>query len=42
MSCWVGDIGRFANAKKLTSYFGIAPRVSGGPHQVAVCLSQFL
>ncbi|MCH6546763.1 MAG: IS110 family transposase [Deltaproteobacteria bacterium] len=27
VSCWVGDINRFANAKKLTSYFGIAPRV---------------
>ena len=27
VSCWVGDIHRFANAKKLTSYFGIAPRV---------------
>jgi transposase len=27
VSCWVGDITRFANAKKLTSYFGIAPRV---------------
>lgn len=26
--CWVGDIGRFSNAKKLTSYFGLAPRVS--------------
>ncbi len=25
--CWVGDIGRFANAKKLVSYFGIAPKV---------------
>ncbi len=27
MSCWVGDINRFANAKKLVSYFGIAPKV---------------
>ena len=27
VSCWVGDIHRFANAKKLVSYFGIAPRV---------------
>ncbi len=27
VSYWVGDINRFANAKKLTSYFGIAPRV---------------
>ena len=27
MSCWVGDINRFANAKKLVSYFGLAPRV---------------
>jgi len=26
--CWVGDIHRFANAKKLGSYFGLAPRVS--------------
>ncbi len=26
-SCWVGDIHRSANAKKLVSYFGIAPRV---------------
>jgi transposase len=26
--CWVGDIHRFANAKKLVSYFGLAPRVS--------------
>jgi len=25
--CWVGDIGRFADAKKLGSYFGLAPRV---------------
>jgi len=24
---WVGDIQRFSNAKKLVSYFGIAPRV---------------
>lgn len=28
VSNWVGEIGRFANAKKLTSYFGLAPRVS--------------
>lgn len=27
MSCLVGDIKRFASAKKLVSYFGIAPRV---------------
>jgi transposase len=26
--CWVGDIHRFANAKKLVSYFGLAPGVS--------------
>ena len=26
--CWVGDIERFADAKKLASYFGLAPRVS--------------
>ena len=26
-SSWVGDIQRFPNAKKLVSYFGIAPRV---------------
>lgn len=25
--CWVGQIDRFANAKKLASYFGLAPRV---------------
>jgi transposase len=25
--CWVGDIERFGNAKKLASYFGLAPRV---------------
>ena len=25
--CWVGEIGRFANAKKLASYFGLAPTV---------------
>lgn len=28
VSCWVGDIGRFAKAKRLVSYFGIASRVS--------------
>ena len=28
VSCWVGDIHRFASAKKLASYFGLAPRVS--------------
>ena len=28
VSCWVGDIHRFANAKKVASYFGLAPRVS--------------
>jgi transposase len=27
MSCWIGEIGRFSNAKKLASYFGLAPRV---------------
>ena len=27
VSSWVGDIRRFPNAKKLVSYFGIAPRV---------------
>jgi transposase len=27
VSCWVGDIARFGNAKKLASYFGLAPRV---------------
>ena len=27
VSSWIGDIQRFANAKKLVSYFGIAPRV---------------
>lgn len=27
VSCWVGEIGRFANSKKLVSYFGLAPRV---------------
>ena len=27
MSCWIGDIRRFLNAKKLVSYFGIAPKV---------------
>ncbi|MFQ5695046.1 MAG: IS110 family transposase [Terriglobia bacterium] len=35
VSCWVGDIARFPNAKKLASYFGLAPRVrnSAGKHQ---------
>ncbi len=28
VSCWVGEIERFPNAKKLASYFGLAPRVS--------------
>ncbi len=28
VSCWVGEIERFPNAKKLGSYFGLAPRVS--------------
>jgi transposase len=27
MSCWIGEIQRFSNAKKLASYFGLAPRV---------------
>lgn len=27
VSCWIGEIGRFSNAKKLASYFGLAPRV---------------
>ncbi len=27
VSCWVGDINRFGNSKKLVSYFGIAPKV---------------
>src|SRR5688572_4861572 len=27
MSCWIGEIGRFSNAKKLASYLGLAPRV---------------
>jgi len=27
MSCWIGEIARFGNAKKLASYFGLAPRV---------------
>jgi transposase len=27
VSCWVGEIQRFANAKKLVSYFGLAPTV---------------
>ncbi len=27
MSCWIGEIARFSNAKKLASYFGLAPRV---------------
>jgi transposase len=28
VSCWVGEIERFPNAKKLASYFGLAPKVS--------------
>ena len=27
VSCWIGDIKRFPNTKKLVSYFGIAPKV---------------
>ena len=27
VSCWIGEIRRFPNAKKLVSYFGIAPKV---------------
>jgi transposase len=27
VSCWIGDIRRFSNAKKLVSYFGMAPKV---------------
>lgn len=27
MSCWIGEIQRFRNAKKLASYLGLAPRV---------------
>jgi transposase len=27
VSCWIGDIRRFSSAKKLVSYFGIAPKV---------------
>lgn len=27
VSCWIGEITRFSNAKKLASYFGLAPRV---------------
>jgi transposase len=27
VSCWIGDIRRFPNAKKPVSYFGIAPKV---------------
>jgi len=27
ISSWIGEIGRFSNAKKLASYFGLAPRV---------------
>lgn len=27
VSCWVGEVSRFANAKKVASYFGLAPRV---------------
>lgn len=26
-NCWIGTIERFSNAKKLSSYFGLAPRV---------------
>jgi transposase len=26
-NCWIGTIERFANAKKLASYFGLAPKV---------------
>jgi len=26
-SCWIGTIERFSNSKKLSSYFGLAPRV---------------
>ena len=26
VSCWIGDIKRFPNTKKLVSYFGIAPK----------------
>jgi transposase len=28
VSCWIGEIARFSNAKKLASYFGLAPRLS--------------
>ena len=27
VSCWIGEIARFSNAKKLASYFGLAPRL---------------
>ncbi len=27
VNCWIGTIERFSNAKKLSSYFGLAPRV---------------
>ena len=27
ISCWIGEIARFSNAKKLASYFGLAPQV---------------
>ena len=27
VSCWIGDIRRFPSAKKLVSYFGMAPKV---------------
>ncbi len=27
VNCWIGTIERFANAKKLSSYFGLTPRV---------------
>jgi transposase len=33
VSCWVGDILRFQNAKKLASYFGLAPRVSNSANK---------
>lgn len=26
-SCWIGSVERFANAKKVSSYFGLAPKV---------------
>src|SRR5262249_19545976 len=27
VNCWIGTIERFSKAKKLSSYFGLAPRV---------------